>query len=299
MFEIRFHGRGGQGAVMAAQTIAEAAVYEGLEAIAFPFFGAERRGAPIMAFARIDDKKIALRTQVYQPDMVVVMEESLIEIEPVADGLKPTGCAVVNSRSRPEEIDLGIKLRCATVDATSISLELLKAPIVNTAILGAMTRVDDFVSLRSVKEAIANRFGEHLGEEAGRINAQAAQMAYDKVVLGESQAHRPITKRKMWLPTWQEMPAGVALYHERRGEIEVGPGSSWQTRTGTWRTRTPRYLRDKCVRCARCWFICPDAAIHRQADDHIDIDYDHCKGCGICASVCPTKAIEMAKGAKL
>lgn len=284
---------------MAAQTIAEAAVYEGLEAIAFPFFGAERRGAPIMAFARIDDKKIALRTQVYQPDMVVVMEESLIEIEPVADGLKPTGCAVVNSRSRPEEIDLGIKVRCATVDATSISLELLKAPIVNTAILGAMTRVDDFVSLRSVKEAIANRFGEHLGEEAGRINAQAAQMAYDKVVLGESQAHRPITKRKMWLPTWQEMPAGVALYHERRGEIEVGPGSSWQTRTGTWRTRTPRYLRDKCVRCARCWFICPDAAIHRQADDHIDIDYDHCKGCGICASVCPTKAIEMAKGAKL
>ena len=184
MYEIRFHGRGGQGAVMAAQTIAEAAVYEGLEAIAFPFFGAERRGAPIMAFARIDDKKIALRTQVYQPDMVVIMEESLIEIEPVADGLKPGGCAVVNSKLSPDQIDLGVKARCATVDATSIALEMLKAPIVNTAILGAMARADDFVSIKAVKEAIASRFGEHLGEEAGRINAQAAQMAYDKVDVG-------------------------------------------------------------------------------------------------------------------
>ena len=215
MYEIRFHGRGGQGAVMAAQTIAEAAVYEGLEAIAFPFFGAERRGAPIMAFARIDDKKISLRTQVYQPDMVVVMEESLIEIEPVADGLKPGGCAVVNSKLSPDRIDLGVKARCATVDATSIALEMLKAPIVNTAILGAMARADDFVSIKAVKEAIASRFGEHLGEEAGRINALAAQMAYEKATLGESLAQRPITKRKMWLPTWQEMPPGVALYHEK------------------------------------------------------------------------------------
>ncbi len=299
MYEIRFHGRGGQGAVMAAQTIAEAAVYEGLEAIAFPFFGAERRGAPIMAFARIDDKKISLRTQVYQPDMVVIMEESLIEIEPVADGLKPGGCAVVNSKLSPNHIDLGVKARCATVDATSIALEMLKAPIVNTAILGAMARADDFVSIKAVKEAIASRFGEHLGEEAGRINAQAAQMAYEKVTLGESLAQRPITKRKMWLPTWQEMPPGVALYHERRGEIDVGPGSSWQTRTGTWRTKTPRYLREKCVRCARCWFICPDAAIKREADDHVVINYDYCKGCGMCASICPAKAIEMTKGAKL
>jgi 2-oxoacid:acceptor oxidoreductase gamma subunit (pyruvate/2-ketoisovalerate family)/2-oxoacid:acceptor oxidoreductase delta subunit (pyruvate/2-ketoisovalerate family) len=299
MYEIRFHGRGGQGAVMAAQTIAEAAVNEGLEAQAFPFFGAERRGAPVMAFARIDSKKICLRTQVYTPDMLVIMDESLLDIEPVADGLRSSGCAIVNTMLRPDQIDLGIKVRCVTVDATSVALEVLKAPIVNTAILGAMAKASDFVSLGSIKKAIANRFGEHLGPLAGKINAEAAQIAFDRAVVGESIALRPIVKKKTWLPTWNEMPTGVALHVTEYGGMKVGPGSATQVRTGTWRTKTPQYLREKCVRCARCWFICPDAAVHREADDHIFIDYDHCKGCGMCASVCASKAIEMTKGAKL
>lgn len=284
---------------MAAQTIAEAAIYQGLEAQAFPFFGAERRGAPVMAFCRIDSKKISVRTQVYQPDMLVVMDESLIEIDPVADGLKAGGCAVINSKLTPGSIDLGVKVRTVSVDATSVALEMLKAPIVNTAILGAMAKADDIVSLDNIKKAIASRFGEHLGEEAGRVNAAAAQMAYDKAVVGESIAQRPIVKKKVWLPTWQETPAGVALGRGEVNGLKVGPGSAIQVRTGTWRTRTPKYLSDKCVRCARCWFICPDAAIHRDTTDHIQIDYDHCKGCGMCASVCPSKAIEMVKGAKL
>ncbi|HSV42914.1 MAG TPA: 2-oxoacid:acceptor oxidoreductase family protein [Methanomassiliicoccales archaeon] len=299
MYEIRFHGRGGHGAVMAAQTIAEAAVYEGLEAQAFPFFGAERRGAPVMAFARIDTDKISLRTQVYTPDMLVVMDESLIDIDPVADGLKQNGCAVINTRLGPNEMDLGVKVRCVTVDATNVALEMLKAPIVNTAILGAMAKATDIVSLDSIKKAIISRFGEHLGEEAGRINAEAAQLAYDRSLLGESIAKRPITKKRIWLPTWKEIPTGVALHVGSVDGMLIGPGSATQVRTGTWRTRTPRYLEDKCVKCVRCWFICPDAAIHRTADDHITIDYDHCKGCGMCSTVCPPKAIEMVKAVRL
>ena len=161
--------------------------------------------------------------------MLVVMDESLLEIEPVADGLKTGGCAVVNRSSPPTEIDLGVKARCVTVDATSIALEMLKAPIVNTSILGAMARADDFVSIKAVKEAIVNRFGEKLGEEAGRINAEAAQMAYEKVTLGESLAKRPITKRKMWLPTWQEMPPGVAL--DQRGGARSTSGQVPHGRT--------------------------------------------------------------------
>ncbi|QLH74680.1 MAG: 2-oxoacid:acceptor oxidoreductase family protein [Methanomassiliicoccales archaeon] len=299
MFEIRFHGRGGQGAVMAAQTIAEAAVNEGLEAQAFPHFGAERRGAPVMAFARIDTKKISVRTQVYVPDMLVVMDESLLDIEPVADGLKDTGSAVINTSSSPENIDLGKRVRCVTVDATTIALETLKAPIVNTAILGAMAKADPLVSLGSIKKAIISRFGEHLGEKAGALNAEAAQRAYEKAIIGESIAKRQQAKRSMWLPTWQDMPAGVALHPGEVGGMKVGPGSAVQVRTGTWRTRTPRYIEERCVRCVKCWFICPDAAIHRRKDDRIDIDYDHCKGCGICSTVCPARAIEMVRGARL
>ena len=156
MYEIRFHGRGGQGAVMAAQTIAEAAILEGKQAQAFPFFGAERRGAPVMAFARIDDRRICDRTQVSEPDMLVVMDESLLDIEPVAAGLKRGGCAVVNSALEPGQIDLGVEARCISVDATSIALEMLRAPIVNTSILGAMARANDFVSLGSIQQAIMN-----------------------------------------------------------------------------------------------------------------------------------------------
>jgi len=174
MYEIRFHGRGGQGAVMAAQTIAEAAILEGKQAQAFPFFGAERRGAPVMAFARIDDKRICDRTQVSEPDMLVVMDESLLEIEPVAAGLKKGGCAVVNSALAPSEIDLGVVARCVSVDATSIALEMLKAPIVNTSILGAMARADDFVKLESIQQAIMNRFGEKLGEKDVRPSLPAS-----------------------------------------------------------------------------------------------------------------------------
>ena len=196
-------------------------------------------------------------------------------------------------------MDLGIKVRCVSVDATTVALEMLKAPIVNTAILGAMAKASDFVTLESIKKAIQSRFGEHLGEEAGRINAAAAQTAFDRAVLGESAAQRPIVKKRSWTPTWQDTPPGVALGHAEINGLQIGPGSAIQVKTGTWRTKTPRYLREKCVRCAKCWFICPDAAIHREKDDHIQIDYDHCKGCGVCATVCPAKAIEMTKGAKL
>ena len=104
MYEIRFHGRGGQGAVMAAQALADAAVRVGFQAQAFPYFGAERRGAPVAAFARIDRKKIRLKSQIYQPDLVVIMDESLMDLQPLADGLKPGGKVVVNTAKKPEEM---------------------------------------------------------------------------------------------------------------------------------------------------------------------------------------------------
>src|SRR5659263_636823 len=99
MFEVRFHGRGGQGAVMAAQTLAEAAVNEGNYAVAFPF-GAERRGAPVLAFTRIDEKKIYSKTQVYAPDCVVVLDDSLLDTIDVVSGLKPDGIVIINSKEK-------------------------------------------------------------------------------------------------------------------------------------------------------------------------------------------------------
>ncbi len=281
---------------MAAQALAEAAVIEGRHAHAFPYFGAERRGAPVMAFARIDDRKISIKSQVYEPDLLVVLDESLLDIEPVARGLKPSGKAVINTRKLPTEIDLGVEVECATVPATAIAMEFLKAPIVNTAILGAVVRMCDLVSMESMQQAIENRFGEKFGEAAARSNAAAAAAAHAQSVIGRCKGKRPLVQKKEWLPGWRDIPIGNALDETTVEGVTVGPGGARQNLTGSWRVQTPRYDKEKCIRCLRCWFSCPEGCIKREEDDYVRWDLNYCKGCGICAQVCPVKAIDMVKG---
>lgn len=298
VFEIRFHGRGGQGAVMAAQTLADAAVREGYHAQAFPYFGAERRGAPVQAFARIDKKKIRLKSQVYAPDLLVVLDASLFEMEPVTAGLRRGGRIAVNTPLRPEELDIGkgSEAITATADATSIALDSLKMPIVNTAMLGVLCRVQDLVTIEAVMEAIQERFGEKLGALAGRVNAQVAWRAYDNATVGLASGKRELAETRQWLPSWDEIPIGTSLRAGSFDGVEVGPGSARQNLTGWWRWATPRYKKDKCIRCLRCWWSCPDAAIIRLDDDYMRWDFDYCKGCGICAEICPVDAIDMIRG---
>jgi 2-oxoacid:acceptor oxidoreductase gamma subunit (pyruvate/2-ketoisovalerate family)/2-oxoacid:acceptor oxidoreductase delta subunit (pyruvate/2-ketoisovalerate family) len=281
---------------MAAQTLAEAAVLDGHHAQAFPYFGAERRGAPVKAFARIDDKRITIKSQVYVPDLLVVLDGYLPEIDPIAEGLKSDGAAVVNTTLAPEEYDLGVPVSCVTVDATTIAYEKLKAPIVNTTMLGAIARAQDLVTFKSIDAAIRDRFSALLGERAGIVNAEAAKAAFDGARVGKCRGERALVHRPTWMPTWDEIPPGTALGCEKRGEIVVGPGSAWQVPVGTWRTSSPRYLKDKCIRCLRCWWACPEGTIKRQEDDYMRWDYRYCKGCGICADICPVEAIEMVRG---
>lgn len=149
MIEIRVHGRGGQGAVTAAQLLAIAAFYEGKYAQAFPFFGVERRGAPSTSFVRIDDKPINLRSQIYEPDYVIVLDPTLIEIIDVRQGLK--GELLVNCPGHNVT-----DAHC--VNASEIALEIFGKPILNTIILGAFARISNVVSLKSIEKAIEQRF---------------------------------------------------------------------------------------------------------------------------------------------
>ncbi|AMM53883.1 pyruvate/ketoisovalerate ferredoxin oxidoreductase subunit gamma [Pyrococcus kukulkanii] len=184
MIEIRFHGRGGQGAVTAANILAEAAFLEGKYVQAFPFFGVERRGAPVTAFTRIDDKPIRIKTQIYEPDIVVVLDPSLLETVDVTAGLKDNGIVIINTEKSKEEVLEKLKKKpkkLALVDATTIALEVLGLPITNTAILGAVAKATGLVKVDSIKEAIKNTFSGELGEK----NAKAAQEAFEKTQIFE------------------------------------------------------------------------------------------------------------------
>ncbi len=177
MREIRFHGRGGQGAVTAAEILATAAFYDGKYCQAFPFFGVERRGAPVTAFARIDDRFIRIRSQIYEPDYIVVQDPTLIEVINVADGLKEGGKAIVNTEKDPDEIGLDTGAEIVTINATKIALDVLGVPIVNTSMLGAFAAVSKEVTLDSIIKAIKKRFIPKLAFK----NEKAVEVAFKEM----------------------------------------------------------------------------------------------------------------------
>ena len=279
---------------MAAQALASAAFQEGGYATAFPFFGAERRGAPVLAFTRIDKKKIYRKTQVYEPDFVVVLDESLIEGVNVVEGLKKGGMVIVNSAKKPGEIDVGIDVKLATVDATTVALEVLKQPATNSAILGAFTKATGLVKIESVEKGIIQVFGDRLGPKVGDLNAKAARTAYDRTVVGESHGHRQLKTAKKWLPDVKDMPIGAASIPLKTDAGLVGPGSFVESKTGSWKVFRPEYDKEKCTMCNFCWFYCPEGCIYRK-EDRMDFDMTYCKGCGICANECPVDAIKMVR----
>lgn len=175
MKEIRVHGRGGQGVVLASEIFVGALIKEGKYAASFPFFGFERRGAPIVAFVRFDERPIRQKDQIYAPDCVVVMDSTLLKAVDVYQGLKPQGILVLNGCRDIETLDLPPEVeRVGLVDATAISLHTLKAFIPNTAMVGALSRTTGWVSL----EALRLSLKENLPSRARVQNLETLQRAY-------------------------------------------------------------------------------------------------------------------------
>ena len=164
MIEIRIHGRGGQGNVAAAELLSIAAFKDGKFAQAFPSFGAERIGAPVQAFVRIDDKKIRTREEVRTPDYLIVQDSFLIGAVPVLDGIKPDGLILVNSDEAPEDLNIKTTARVETIPATEIALEIIGRPIPNAIMIGAFCSLTGLVSIGAVQEAIMEKFPGRVGE---------------------------------------------------------------------------------------------------------------------------------------
>ncbi len=177
--EIRWHGRGGQGAVTSTEMLAQAAISEGKFAQAFPSFGPERRGAPVQAFNRVDSSApVRIRVDITEPDVVVVLDPSLLDKVNVTSGLKKGGYVIINTRKTAEEIkkEFNISYPVATVNATKIARETLGVPIVNTTMLGAVLKITGIIDKESTHAPLMKRFGR-LGER----NIKAMETAYEQV----------------------------------------------------------------------------------------------------------------------
>lgn len=183
LIEIRWHGRGGQGAVTSAELLARAAISEGKYAQAFPSFGPERRGAPVLAFDRISPKEpIRVRAEVTEPDVVIVLDPGLLDVVNVTSGLKRKGVLIINTKRTIQDMEskFGTKWQLALIDASKIARELLGVNIVNTTMIGALIKVTNIVKLDSLLEPLEHRF-----ERMAERNFNAMKRAFDETIVKE------------------------------------------------------------------------------------------------------------------
>lgn len=178
MIEIRFHGRGGQGAVTAAEILAKAVFEENKYTQAFPSFGVERRGAPVTAFTRISDKPIRRRYQIYSPQYVVVLDDTLVNVVDVTSGLLDHGSVLVNSDEENLPAFEGKDIDVSVVDATGVALDIIGRNIVNTTMLGFLAAKTGVVSVDSLLKTIDDTFKG----KVAKVNKEATEYIYNKFV---------------------------------------------------------------------------------------------------------------------
>lgn len=287
IIEIRWHGRGGQGAVTSAELLALAAIEEGKFAQAFPSFGPERRGAPVLVFNRVSDATpIRARVSVTNPDIVVILDPGLLDIIDVTAGLKENGVLIINTTKTLADIksELCGPWRLAVVNATSIAREIIGVPIVNTTMLGALVRATDIIDIESLTEPLKERFGAR-----AKGNMDACRKAYEETEIAELSSVAKKSRKTFEpeiFPTWQELLPG---------SIVTEAGSAKQYRTGDWKSEHPVWDNQKCIKCGICYLFCPEGCIGQNKDGYFEANLYYCKGCGICARECWTGAITMVE----
>lgn len=298
--EIRWHGRGGQGAKTAALLLADVAFKTGKYVQGFPEYGPERMGAPITAYNRISDEVIRVHSNIYTPGLVVVVDETLLHSVDVTAGLKEDGAIIVNTPKSADEIKPmlnGYQGKVYTVDARKISVQALGKYFPNSPMLAAAVAVsgvmkkDAFIS--EMRASYQHKFAKK--PEVIDGNMQALELTYEEF-------KRCIIKTYFkW--RYNNMRTDISKINEQtphqdltEGLMLFAGGTSKQFHTGEWRTRTPILDQDLCRQCMVCSMVCPDSSIPLKDGERVEFDYDHCKGCGICAKACPFDAITMKEG---
>lgn len=293
MIEVRFHGRGGQGAKIASRILGRSGFLCGLFAQDFALFGAERRGAPVVSFTRLSAEPIEERGYIDRPNLIVVMDDSLLReaTEQVFHGAGAATPLLVNSAPQTRKLNLAELPRAnyILVDLTEIARRAIGAPFVSAAAAASAAKCIPAIEPEALDEAARREFAE-FGLPAGLTekNLAAAREAYAStppVVLARDTAPgaNPVEVPLEALPYLVSSRfAGPTIRRRRSAALRA---------TGNWRTERPVIELAKCKRCFLCYLYCPEAAMTLDAENFPHVDYEHCKGCLICYEECPTDAI--------
>lgn len=310
MYQIRFHGRGGQGIKTASRILGTAFFLEGYEVQDAPRYGAERRGAPIFAYVRASKEQINDRGVIQKPDLVIVADDTLVPVPAagVLDGVTKKTTVLINSHDSKETWTgrLNTESQVLILPVSEESEDRAELPFIGAMCAGAGACLLGVISLKSLEKAIRTEL-QDLGKDIVDKNIEYAKTAFksmnkDKGTVTETDETLADTYDS---PDWVDVPFESA---EQSAPVIHAGLTSVEVRTGLWRILRPEIDYD---RCNNCWWICstfcPDSAINVSDENIPEVDYDHCKGCMICVAICPSHAIEAvpekqsqdAKGGKL
>lgn len=294
MFRIRFHGRGGQGVKTAARILGTAAFATGKQVQDSPVYGAERRGAAVAAYVRIDREPILERGVIDRPDLIVVGDETLLADggASVLIGQETASGVFVNAPSEELPGKPAIGPRLLTLDITERTLRLLgKASALSSGLAAAATKLIGDIPLEQLESAVRSELDDlHVPEETIEKNITLAREVFQALPAIEFQAAKSeIAAEKTAIRQLEYEPP------LRAAPTILAPGNAEQRKTGDWRVERPVIDYDRCTRCGLCFVACPDAVISLDERGYPVIDYEHCKGCMICREQCPLEAVETQK----
>ena len=287
---VRFHGRGGQGAKTASRILGDAAFNDGHYAQDFPIYGAERRGAPVSAFTRFSEEQITERGFIFSPDIVAVMDDSLIN-DPIANpfaGLRKGGVAIVNTTKDsgmilPDRKDVTV----IPLDLTGQALKTLGRPVLSSAIAAAVSRVAG-IKEQAILKAVESELRDiGLSDAVVEKNEQLATEVYAEL--------KPMKILTEEVQSRVELVPMTIIASGTGVEQVLRTGNSASRHTGNWRTFKPTIDYAKCTDCMICYAYCPESAMSVGGDGRVRIDYDNCKGCMICMTECPLRAISQTR----
>ena len=292
---MRFHGRGGEGIKLASRIVSRTAFLAGFTVQDSPLYGAERRGAPVVAFTRFGERPICERGYIERPDVLVVLDASLFD-DPsagVLDGVDGEAVVLANSEQRSDALQqrCGIAARTSTLDVTSIALETLGSDLLGAPMASFAVRAAEVAPWPLLAQAVRREVAD-LGIDPALVerNVRAAQCVFDAApVMGcpRRTTEPPAVPGAPFVVP--RVPAHMAL-----PAISAGATSALRSTAG-WRVYRPVIDEQSCTRCFFCFALCPEGAIHLDGENYPHVDYQHCKGCLVCVTECPTHAIRQVR----